>query len=59
MYGEKTGWTKGLTKVLSRGSVMWREKGNDMTAKKVYLREYSCSRSVGRPRKRWIDIVKD
>ena len=33
--------------------------GNDMLAKRVYVGEYGGSRSVGRPRKRWDDTVKD
>ena len=32
---------------------------NDRIAKRVYVRECAGSRSVGRPRKRWIDTVKD
>ena len=28
-------------------------------AKRVYVGEGACSRSVGRPRKRWIDTVKE
>ena len=32
---------------------------NDRIAKKVYVGECGGSRSVGRPRKRWIDTVKD
>ena len=32
---------------------------NDRIAKRVYVGECAGSRSVGRPRKRWIDTVKD
>ena len=32
---------------------------NDSIAKKFYVGECAGSRSVGRPRKRWIDTVKD
>ena len=32
---------------------------NDRIAKRVYVGECTGSRSVGRPRKRWIDTVKD
>ena len=32
---------------------------NDMIAKRVYVGECACSRLVGRPRKRWIDTIKD
>ena len=31
----------------------------DRTAKRVYVGECAGSRSMGRPRKRWIDIVKE
>ena len=31
----------------------------DRIAKRVYVGEYACSHSVGRQRKRWIDIVKE
>ena len=32
---------------------------NDRITKRVYVGEFAGSRSVGRPRKRWIDPVKD
>ena len=32
---------------------------NDRIGKRVYAGECAGSRSVGRPRKRWIDNVKD
>ena len=32
---------------------------NDRIAKRVYLGEGAGNRSVGRPQKRWIDIVRD
>ena len=32
---------------------------NDNIAKRVYVGEHAGSRSVGRTRKRWIDIVKE
>ena len=31
----------------------------DRISKRVYVGEYAGSRSVGRPRKRWIDTVKE
>ena len=31
----------------------------DRTTKSVYVRECAGSRSLGRPRKRWIDTVKE
>ena len=33
--------------------------GNDRIAERVYVGECADSHSMGRPRKRWIDIVKD
>ena len=33
--------------------------GNDRIVERVYVEECAGSRSVGRPRKRWIDTVKD
>ena len=32
---------------------------NDRIAKRVYVGECAGSRSVGRPQKRWIDIVNE
>ena len=32
---------------------------NARIAKRVYVEEWAGSRSVGRPRKRWIDTMKD
>ena len=32
---------------------------NDRIAKRLYVGECAGSRSVGRPRKRWIDAVKE
>ena len=32
---------------------------NDRIDKRVYVGDYSGDRSMGRPRKRWIDTVKD
>ena len=32
---------------------------NDRIAKRVYVGKFAGSSSVGRPRKRWIDKVKD
>ena len=46
-------------KVFSDGSAMWREWRTTGFSKRVYLGECVGSRSVGRPRKRWIDAVKD
>ena len=33
--------------------------GNERIAKRVYVGECAGSHSVGRPRKRWIDTVKE
>ena len=33
--------------------------GNDKIAKRIYVGECACSCPVSRPRKRWIDTVKD
>ena len=39
---------------------MWRDwRRKDRVAKRVYVGECAGSRSVGRPRKGWIDTVKD
>ena len=32
---------------------------NDRIAKRLYVGEWAGSRSVSRPRKRWIDTLKD
>ena len=32
---------------------------NDKINKRVYVEECAASRSLGRPRKRWIDTVKN
>ena len=31
----------------------------DRIAKRIYIREYAGSRSMGNPRKRWINTIKD
>ena len=51
-------WKKRLMNVFSDGSVVWRME-NDKNAKRVYVGVCPGSRSVGRPRKRWFDTVKD
>ena len=50
---------KGLTKVFSDGSGMWKKKENDRIAKRVFVGECAGSHSVSRPWKRWIDTVKE
>ena len=46
---------KGLMRVFSGSSAMWRE----WIAQLVYVEEYVGSHSVGRLQKRWIDNMKD
>ena len=55
--------TKGVDEKIDEG-VLWRfghVEGieNDRIVKRAYVGECSSSHSVGRPRKRWIDKVKD
>ena len=41
-------------------TMLWRERMKRYRiAKRVYVGECAGSRSVGKPRKRWIDIVKE
>ena len=55
--------TKGVDEKINAGVPRWFDHGqrmeNGRIAKRVYVGECAGSRSVGRPRKRWIDIVKD
>ena len=48
-----------IDKVVFRcfGHVDWMEK--DMIAKRLFIRVCAGTRSVGRPRKRWVDTVND
>ena len=60
---ELCGVKKGIDERIDEGVILWfghveRMKRN-MTAERVYVRECAVSRSVGRPRKRWIDTVKE
>ena len=48
---------KGLMKASYGGSAMWRERRG--IAKRVYVGESAGSGSVGRPRKRWTDTMKE
>ena len=51
---------KGLMKVFSDGLAMYVERmEKDRNAKRVYVGECAGSRSVGRPRKNWIDTVEE
>ena len=49
---------KKLMKLCCGGSAMWRGWSDSM-AKRVYVGECAGSRSMGRPRKRWTDTVKE
>ena len=57
------GVTKGVDEKIDEGVLRWfghvERMENDRIAKRVYVGECAGSRSVGRPRKRWIDTVKD
>ena len=54
---------KGVDEKIDEGVLRWfghvERMENDRIAKRVYVGECAGSRSVGRPRKRWIDTVKD
>ena len=55
--------TKGVDKKIDGGILRWfghlERMENDWIVKRVYVGECACSHSVGTPRKRWIDTVKD
>ena len=55
--------TKGLDERIDEGVLRWfdhvEKMKNDRIAKRIYVGECAGSRSVDRPRKRWIDSVKD
>ena len=55
--------TKGVDEKIDEGVLRWsghvERMENDRIAKRVYVGECAGSRSVGRPRKRWIDTVKE
>ena len=54
---------RGVEERTDEGVLQWFGYGegmeNDGIAKRFYVGEYVVSRSVGRPQKRWIDIMKD
>ena len=60
---ELCGVTKGVKEKIDEGVLRWfghvERMENDMIAKSVYVRKCASRRSVGRPRKRWIDTVKE
>ena len=53
--------TKGVDERITEGVLQWfahlERMENDKIAKRVYIVQYVGSRSVGIPRKRWIDTV--
>ena len=49
---------KGLMRVFSGSLAMWRGWRRKRLLR-VYVGECTSSHSLGRPRKRWIDIMKD
>ena len=55
--------TKGVDEKIDEGVLRWfsylERMENNRIAMRVYGGECAGSRSVGRPRKRWIDTVKD
>ena len=57
------GMMKGVDKRIDEGILQWfghvERVEEDRIAKRVYVKECVDSRSVGRPRKRWIDTVKE
>ena len=57
------GVTKGVDEKINEGVLRWfghmERMDNNRIAKRVYVEEYAGSRSVGSPRKRWIDTVKN
>ena len=57
------GVTKGVNERIDEGVLRWfshmKRMEKDSIAKRVYVGECAGSHSVGRPRKRWIDIMKE
>ena len=52
---ELCGVRMGLDERINKGVLRWfNHVERDMIAKRVYVVEFAGSRSVGRPRKRWI-----
>ena len=60
---ELCGMTKRVDERIDEGDLQWfchvERMESDRIAKRVYVGECAGSRSVGRPRKRWADTVKD
>ena len=61
--GELWGMAKGVDERIDEGVLRWfgheEKMKKDKISKRVYVGECASSRSVGRPRKRWIDTVKE
>ena len=57
------GMTKGVDEKIDEGVLRWfghvERMEKERIAKRVYVGQCAGSRSVGRPRKRWIETVKD
>ena len=57
------GLTKWVDERIDEGVLWWfgymDRMENDRIAERVYVRECAGSLSLGRPRKRWIDTVKE
>ena len=55
--------TKGVDERIDEGVLRWfshvERMERDRIAKRIYVGECAGSRSVGRPRNRWIDTVKE
>ena len=60
---ELCGAKKGLDEKIAEGVLCWfghvKRMASDRIAKRVYVVECAGSRSVGRPRKRWINTVNE
>ena len=55
--------SKGVDEKINEGVLRWfdhvERMKNDRITKRIYVGEFAGSHSVGRPRKTWIDTVKD
>ena len=60
---ELCGVTKVVDERIDEGVFRWADYveriNKERIVKRVYVGECACSRSVGRPRKKWIDTLKD
>ena len=55
----KTGLNERIDEGVLRSFGHLKRMKRDRIAERVYVRECAGSRSVGRPRKRWVDTVKE